>query len=370
MAALVLAVLLLLGLTAPALAAPVEGPCTLQLTFAPEGTAAEGVAFTLYRVATVDQTRATFTPIDPYGGYHVLDAPVDWLDRADTLVGYVLRDDLPAAAQANTDENGVVRFEDLEQGLYLIMGEPFLTATDRYTPTPCFLSLPNSYDGGDTWTATVAAEMKSEREELPTVPLERHARKVWSDPGHTDRRPAQVVVDLLKDGAVYDTQALSEENNWRYDWTGLDPAAQWRLVERDPGADYAPTVTRVGVTFLVTNTYRGTSGGNTGGTDPTPSPSPSAPPSAEPSQPPEEEDLEDPDVPLEDLIGDPDDPTDPTDPQDPDVEDLEEPDTALTGLPQTGQLWWPVPLLAILGVGLILCGLIRRRREEARYGDG
>ena len=35
-----------------------------------------------------------------------------------------------------------------------------------------------------------------------------------------------------------------------------------------------------------------------------------------------------------------------------------------TKLPQTGQLWWPVPLLAAAGLGLICVGLSMRKREE------
>ena len=34
-------------------------------------------------------------------------------------------------------------------------------------------------------------------------------------------------------------------------------------------------------------------------------------------------------------------------------------------LPQTGQLWWPVPVLCILGLGLVGSGLYRRRTAEA-----
>lgn len=42
----------------------------------------------------------------------------------------------------------------------------------------------------------------------------------------------------------------------------------------------------------------------------------------------------------------------------------EKPPTSSGGgkLPQTGQLWWPVPVLVCLGLGCIAVGLIRRRR--------
>lgn len=42
----------------------------------------------------------------------------------------------------------------------------------------------------------------------------------------------------------------------------------------------------------------------------------------------------------------------------------EKPSTPSSGggkLPQTGQLWWPVPVLICMGLGCIAVGLIRRR---------
>ena len=33
-------------------------------------------------------------------------------------------------------------------------------------------------------------------------------------------------------------------------------------------------------------------------------------------------------------------------------------------LPQTGQLWWPVPVLAALGVMFVISGLLLRRSKE------
>ena len=40
------------------------------------------------------------------------------------------------------------------------------------------------------------------------------------------------------------------------------------------------------------------------------------------------------------------------------------PDTPGENLPQTGVLWWPVPLLAVLGALLLLLGWGLRRRDE------
>ena len=40
-----------------------------------------------------------------------------------------------------------------------------------------------------------------------------------------------------------------------------------------------------------------------------------------------------------------------------------------TNLPQTGQLWWPVPVMGLLGIGMIACGLVLRRKEKRASDD-
>ena len=50
------------------------------------------------------------------------------------------------------------------------------------------------------------------------------------------------------------------------------------------------------------------------------------------------------------------------------VEVLEDPEVPLASLPQTGQLWWPVPMLAMGGMISLLLGLIRNRRSQDDEG--
>ena len=53
---------------------------------------------------------------------------------------------------------------------------------------------------------------------------------------------------------------------------------------------------------------------------------------------------------------------------DPDTVNIDDPDVPLATLPQTGQLWWPVPLLAASGMMLLLLGLIWNRRGRSDEG--
>lgn len=52
-------------------------------------------------------------------------------------------------------------------------------------------------------------------------------------------------------------------------------------------------------------------------------------------------------------------------PEDLEEIEIDDLDVPLGDLPQTGQLWWPVPLLAISGMFLLLLGWGRRRRGES-----
>ena len=37
--------------------------------------------------------------------------------------------------------------------------------------------------------------------------------------------------------------------------------------------------------------------------------------------------------------------------------------TPVPEIPSTGQLWWPVPLLVLMGIMCVIIGLVRRRED-------
>lgn len=311
--------------------------CSLDLSYhidlGAEKQPMEGVEFRLYRVAEITDA-GTFHRIAPFDKYAV--TATDWLKRASTLAGYVSRDCLePTVLPASTNARGVVSFTDLEKGLYLIVGSSKTVDGYIYTPTPFLLSLPYTGDGYN-WDPDVEIYTKYTRRAIgggedPTpATVQYHVLKVWEDEGNEENRPQSVAVDLLRDGEAYGTAVLSAENNWRYDWTGLPADAVWQVVEQEVEG-YTVSVAQNGITFVITNTY--------------------------------EEDIEDWKTPTDEKPDDikPDDGKDGDDDGD-GGEDIEDNKTPLDNLPQTGQLWWPVPLLAMGGVALTFLGIMRRRR--------
>lgn len=69
------------------------------------------------------------------------------------------------------------------------------------------------------------------------------------------------------------------------------------------------------------------------------------------SNPPQDVEIGDPDVPLADA-------------PDEEVEDIEDEDVPLAALPQTGLLWWPVPVLLCAGGAFLIVGAVRRKKNE------
>lgn len=129
--------------------------------------------------------------------------------------------------------------------------------------------------------------------------------KVWKDDCHRDQRPKSITLSLICDGEVYDTVTLPHNGAWRYTWEDLETNHQWTVTEKKENGYQDPHVQQEGNTFIVTNTCSKT---------------------ATPTQ--------------------PDNPT----------------------LPQTGQLWWPVPVLIAAGLLFVVIGLARRRGTSHETG--
>lgn len=324
---LVLAVSLLVPTALAAEGPDLTKPASLTMTFQPDGIPAQGVGFRAYRVAELNPAGG-FVPLEPFKSWPVKIAglePQDWPDLAATLEAYVSMKNVSPTASAATDSQGKAVFSALEPGFYLVTGEPVVRDGVMYVPQPVMICLPVSHQG--TWIYDVTA--KAKYDEIPEGSgdgfLELRVVKIWVDnPEDEEFRPESITIHLLKDGQVWDTVTLNQANNWRYTWTNLDENAQWKIVEEEVPEGYTVTITREGDAFLVTNT-------------------------------------------CEDIEIPPDRP--PLDPDDepPGGENPPSGENPPGGdkLPQTGMLWWPVPVLAVSGMGCYLVGWVKARKDES-----
>lgn len=314
LALLVLAVLLLAAAPGAAWARgaiDVDATCELAVANAPADESG-GAAFSLYRVAAVNEVGDAYTPCADFADYAVNLMPEndgDWRALAQTLSAYAARDGVSPVATGVADASGALSFSGLETGLYLLVGAPYVSEGVTFSTDPLLIQLPDlveaadSTSGSDEWVYNAKAVLKSGTDVLSSV----SALKVWAD-NDAATRPASVDVQLLCDGEVYASAALSSDNNWRVTWDDLDPTCVWQVVESTVPEGYTSLVSCEGGLFTVTNTAQ-TALPVTGG--------------------------------------------DSTDAG------------SGTTLPQTGQLWWPVCVLAVAGLALVLAGLARRYARGA-----
>ena len=254
-----------------------------------------GIVFRLYRVADVDDTIA-FIPAAPFDRYSIAFrrnmTAGEWQVLANTLASYALADNLPPLAEAQTDANGEVRWDNLKAGLYLVIAESYDVGENMYAVTPTLISLPNLQEDG-WWQYGVNINPKWSVKPIERISLE--VVKIWEDEGSAVIRPESITVELYRDGELADTVTLSQANNWRYTWTELDNRISWTVVERGIPEDYKVTIDQQGNTVIITNNA--------------------------PSM-----------------------------------------TTPVPDLPQTGQTWWPVPLLAVGGLLLFILGWMMHRQ--------
>ena len=309
---LLLAMMLLLSTPAFAVESiDLNRETALTISYQDGGVPLVGANFSIYLVATVDEA-GELTTVDSFRQFNVdirgkNDAA--WRTLASTLEGYVLRDNVVPTGSGKTNAGGNLYFptggKKLTPGLYLVLGDRITQGGFRYDPMPFMVMLPTQDTGRNEWLYDVVVNPKHESSEIPDAPstITRKVLKVWDD-ANSSGRPTEVIVQLLRDGKVYDTVSLNSENNWRYTWSDLDDSYTWTVVEKECEG-YTVQVERDGITFVITNTRE----------------------------------VDVPDNPT------PPKPTKPT-------------------LPQTGQLWWPVPLLMMGGLLFLVIGLFYRRRTS------
>ena len=294
---------------------------TLTLTYRDGKTALSGAKFSIYRVADADETgeltvRSEFDEFD-------LDIRGKndrrWREMAQTLESYVMRRELTPADNGKTDKTGMLTFptqgKTLAAGLYLVIGERHTQGGNDYDAEPFFVLLPTQDLENNEWVYDVSANVKFGKTPVPDDgdTVTRKVLKVWDDDGAGDSRPQEITVELLRNGKVYDTVKLSERNNWRYTWLDLDADARWSVTEKTVSG-YTVSITREGITFVVTNTKK-----------------------------PDRTDT--PDTPVK--------PSNPSKPSSP----------AKPTLPQTGAVWWHVEALALSGLVFLILGALDRKTE-------
>lgn len=242
-------------LKADATAVDTERQCSITVHYTKDGVAFPGLEISIYRVASASSD-GTFQLTAPFSGYpvriHGISSQIEWDNTASTLLSYIAIDNIPAERTVTTGYNGTAVFSNLKTGLYLVKGVTGENNSGIYTFKDFFLYLPTPNSDG-THTYDVEAIPKCVG---VTPKTEYTVTKLWKDTGYTDKRPASVTVEILKDGVIQETVVLNADNNWTYTWYVPDGQGDWTVVEKYTPDGYTVTIAEKDTTFTITNTYK------------------------------------------------------------------------------------------------------------------
>lgn len=237
------------------------------------------------------------------------------------------------AAGYQMSTNGRVTFSNLTPGLYLLTATgPVVKEDDadyRYIYQPTFVMVPwyenGIWDYSRDLTFGDADPILRPKYTYERVENEYVIHKYWYNDTTQNTRPQSISVNIYRDGVLWRTVTLSAANDWTYRWTAGSQV--FRVNEVSTGSNYSVSIDNKSASIVLENTYN-------------------PPPPSENPPPPEE--VEPPEVLGSRRL--------------PSYEPLEEPEVlGMRRLPQTGQLNWPVPVLATLGLMLFGIGFYRNR---------
>ena len=284
--------------------------------------------------------------------------------RADGLAvhlsAYAQDNKIEPDTKASPDRNGEVKFENLELGLYLVVQT--VKADGYYEISPFLVSIPMTNAEGTGWIYDIDASPKAEAEpDEPDIPSFWYftVQKKWYDGLDKDDHDS-VKIGLVRNGRLVDTVYLSDSNDWCYTWSNLQRGYGYDVVELEVPEGYTVSYSyEYSNKIIVKNTI-------------------------DKVEIPGESETEEPEKPDEitPIIGDETDKPEPdetkpdeTEPQIPDFPETEPDETEKPveetdpGLIQTGQLNWPVPVLAGCGLVLFMLGWIltfmKRKNKNA-----
>lgn len=150
-------------------------------------------------------------------------------------------------------EGTSVRFDNLPLGLYLILEEEDSQA--YYPIAPFLVSIPYTDERGERWIYDVDASPKVDPRPDAPAQKELSVQKIWENQGACV--PDCIMVVLLKDGQEVERKELNNANNWAWTWEGLDGGFSWNVIEDPVPKGYAVSYQTEGQTVLITNTATG-----------------------------------------------------------------------------------------------------------------
>lgn len=199
-----------------------------------------------FATATISNNKVTYTYTDAFKDNGMTLEKLGDASLPLHLAVYAANHNLPYIEKA-ADDTGVVRFDDVAMGAYVVVP---IGVADGYMPaTPLVVCLPKTENGAWQYHEDCIPKIQPKKEKPSRVTLA--VQKKWEG---TSNIPASISVSLTKDGKPFKTISLNAENDWYYRWTDLDDNHAWSVVEPTVPAGYQVTYDTSERLVIITNT--------------------------------------------------------------------------------------------------------------------
>ena len=334
---------------------------TLSLWCVKEDEILEGMHWRIYRVGHREERDYVFE--GDFAGYRLTlgnrtRPMLEWsaetiASAAETLRSCVIMDKIMCRSEGDTDENGYLCFPELENGLYLVIGESLDIDAKTYIPSAIFFEMDSERENKlDAFPKIVYVTLNKQSTRYSV-------KKIWAnDENQPPDENTYISCELYRDGEYQDTVRLDRSNNWTYRWTDTNEH-EWLVKEKEIPKNYSVIYNRRDTEYVIVNTYEEdivtTTTETETGTQMTHT-----------------------ETTVTEATGTEGTGTLITNETLTDTQMINTQTTAKRAvttttvsvperdkLPQTGQLWWPVPLLGGGGIALIAAGVWFRRKERS-----
>lgn len=206
----------------------------------------EGAEITLYKIANVkeDNHNLVFEYVDELSNCNLSIASLKAED-----VGKCINKDITGIKKFTSAE-GVVYFDELDLGLYLVKQTNRVSGFSKIDPF--LVMIPSEID--NKWIYDIESEPKTDI--IRTIDLS--VKKVWNTTKTNNNDsislPKSIDIQLLLNGEIIDTVTLSEENNWQYTFSNIEKNDNYVVREVIVPNGYTVTYQKDGNLFIVTNT--------------------------------------------------------------------------------------------------------------------
>ena len=222
-----------------------KGKITITLKESIDNTKVEGAEITIYKIAnaTSENNNLAFTYID-----NIKNCDGDLSNLTDTSLTSKIDKcikNINLPSQTNmTNEFGIVKFDNLHLGLYLVKQTNKVEGYSNIDPF--IIAIPKEID--NKWTYELNANPKTDIIRLIDIIVE----KKWDMVN--DNTPKKVTIQLLKKDEIIDTITLNKDNNWIYTWKQIEASDEYSVKEINVPTGYTDTYRQVENKFIVTNT--------------------------------------------------------------------------------------------------------------------